>query len=315
MYGFDKVQEATSKHLGVPYVYLSESGTYLCANGVAFTKKEYEDGIDLAKEYALRSAGGRLYDYAYAKRTGKLREANGTDRAGLYVAWVLLAVSLVCALVSTAHTAEYLFPYTGRAWAYLMSTAVTAYCTVALEASLLFMGTRHKICAAMFALLWVAVTAFSMMTTVSVFWDRFTLTEQELREAGSAVVSAQSELALLKSAEEALRADIDFKRRDIEWRQEKDYATAAVRGELERLTGALQDNLRSQAEVTKRVPLSAHGQEAVRESVYTLIAHMTGINPGTAEFIVSTLCAVFINLISPLSVSAASALTAGKRRT
>ena len=37
--------EKTSRHLGVPYVYLPEQRKFLCQNGVLFTLEEYKKGI------------------------------------------------------------------------------------------------------------------------------------------------------------------------------------------------------------------------------------------------------------------------------
>lgn len=299
--------------MGVPYVFLPKSGTYLCANGVAFTKQEYDSGVDVVAEYAKRSAGSDLYDYEYAKKTGKLRRIQENGIAPNAVAFVLLAVSAVCAVISTVHTAEYLKPYTSTVLGFLMSAAVTAYCTVALEASLLFVRTAHKVVACTFALLWACVTLFSVFTTVAVFWDRFTWQEQELLTESTSLLSAQAELDALKEAETSLRADIDFKRADIAWRQEKDYATTQVRLELNALTKSLQDNLARQAQVAKENPTATVEQAKPRQSVYALVARLFHIETGTAQFAASTLCAVFVNLISPLSVSVASAL-AGTRR-
>lgn len=135
-----------------------------------------------------------------------------------------------------------------------------------------------------------------------------------MEEREGSTEASRLALASLRSAETALRADIEFKRRDIEWRQEKDYATAAVRGELDRLTTALQENLSEQRQLLSETPQAGQEKSVVHESAYAFVARMTGTSEGTAEFIMSTLCAVFINLISPLAVSASSSLKQSKRR-
>ena len=68
-----ELKEYTSRHLGVPYVYLKDEKKYLCENGVVFTKEEYLKGIDLNAEYKKRSKNGELYDYEFARKNGKLR--------------------------------------------------------------------------------------------------------------------------------------------------------------------------------------------------------------------------------------------------
>lgn len=307
-------EERLSQRLGVPYVYLEQYRAYVCANGVLFSEKEYVDGVAVPSEYQRRSTEGILYDYAYAKKTGRLREACDPVGTQAAVAAILATVGFVCAAVSTVHTAQYLVPYTGMVLSWAMSAAVTAYCTVALEASRLLMLSRKRIASGVTALLWAAVTLFSMTTTVAVFWDRFTASERQSAERGAGEESSRLSLSVLRSAEAALRSDIDFKRRDIEWRQEKDYATAQVRGELTALQEALQDNLREQQEILSATPAAAGEKGTEQMSVYAFVAHMTGTTEGTAEFCVSTLCALFINLISPLSVSASSALSGSRRR-
>ena len=71
------LEEKTSIHLGVPYVYLPDQKKFLCQNGVLFSLEEYRKGIDINAEYKRREKEDKLYDYAYAKSTGLLRKKRG----------------------------------------------------------------------------------------------------------------------------------------------------------------------------------------------------------------------------------------------
>ena len=71
------LEEKISKHLGKPYIYLKDQKKFLCSNGVLFTLEEYKNGIDINAEYERRAKEDMLYDYAYAKSTGLLRQKRG----------------------------------------------------------------------------------------------------------------------------------------------------------------------------------------------------------------------------------------------
>lgn len=313
------LQEYHSRHLNVPYVYIRGGGAYLCSNGVLFTKEEYLKGIDLKAEYERRAVSGELYDYDYARRTGMLRlkpSAKSKGRAPGAVAamcMALLGASAGSMVISTLHTATYLLDYTDAFSAWLMSAVITVYCSAAFEVVLLFADRKRRMLAAAFGALWAAVLLFSMATTVSVFYDRFNASQVEAQEASRGDDGARLKLDALKSAEAALRGDIEFKRRDIEYRQARDYATAAVRLELERLQSALQRNIAEQAELVSAAPASASGGAVRREGVYALLSRATGVDPGLLEFAMSALAAVFINIISPLSVSVAVSFLGGMK--
>src|SRR5574344_1247117 len=78
------LEEKTSAHLGVPYIYLPDQRKFLCSNGVLFTLEEYKNGIDINAEYERREKEDKLYDYAYAKSTGLLRKKRGTANENIH---------------------------------------------------------------------------------------------------------------------------------------------------------------------------------------------------------------------------------------
>ena len=248
-----ELKEYTSRHLGVPYVYLKDDKKYLCENGVVFTKEEYLKGIDLNAEYKKRSKNGELYDYEFARKNGELRllekeeipvkeeplvenksRPEGKEaKSVIIMSLALMLTSFGSMYISTVHTATYLFDYTDKISSWLMSFVITVYCSTAFEVVLLFFDRKRYVLSSVFAVLWLAVVTFSMATTISVFYDRYNFNVVEAQSENKETDSARLTLEVLKEQEKALRENIEFKRKDIEYRQERDYATTAVRVELE----------------------------------------------------------------------------------
>lgn len=231
-------------------------------------------------------------------------EARGNNRS-VFLIILILAFASVCSMYeSTLHTATYLFDYVDMISAWLLSTAVTAYNSSAFEVSVMFHNMKRNFMAFIFMLLWAMVTLFSMATTVSVFYDRFNFNETQIAQENKAVDSNKLGLELLRTKEKDLREAIEFKKKDIEYRQERDYATTAVRLELENLQKELQENLSEQQKLLEETPEVMEEKIQRKESLFAFLGRMIGLEGGILEFIMSVMSAVFINLISPMSLSA-----------
>ena len=231
-------------------------------------------------------------------------EAKGRNRS-IFLIVLILAFASVCSMYeSTLHTATYLFDYVDMISAWLLSTAVTAYNSSAFEVSVMFHTMKRNFMAFIFMLLWAMVTVFSMATTVSVFYDRFNFNETQIAQENKTVDSNKLGLELLRTKEKDLREAIEFKKKDIEYRQERDYATTAVRLELENLQKELQENLTEQQELLKETPEVMEEKLQRKESLFAFLGRLIGLDGGILEFIMSVMSAVFINLISPMSLSA-----------
>lgn len=338
------LEEKTSVHLGVPYIYLPDQKKFLCSNGVLFTLEEYRNGIDINAEYERRAKEDMLYDYAYAKSTGLLRKkrgyskmlvnsspseltvenealgkqnnvegrnGNSLDRQGekqgfsvMFIVALLGFTSLVSGYISTLHTATYLYDYVDVFSAWLMSASVTAYNATAFEVSVIFKSKRRFGLAFIFITLWAMVTLFSMATTVSVFYDRFNFIETQIALENKQSDSNKLALELLQKKEADLRESIEFKKKDIEYRQERDYATTAVRTELNELQEELQKNLSEQQQLLQETPEVTEKVTKRKESLFAFLGRLMKIEGGVLEFIFSTMSAIFINLIAPLSLTA-----------
>ena len=338
------LEEKISKNLGVPYIYLPDKRKFLCSNGVLFTMEEYKAGIDIKEEYEKRKKDDTLFDYTYAKSTGLLRKkrklsndnaekkqdlktgntvikaekvtvkAEKNDKSVLVICLLLFFTSLVSMYISTLHTATYLFDYVDVFSAWLMSASVTAYNSTAFEVSVLFHTKKRNMIASIFMLLWVLVTLFSMVTTISVFYDMFNFTESQIAEENREIDANKLSLALLQKKEKDLRDSIDFKKKDIEYRQGKEFSTNAVRQELNKLQEELQKNLSLQQKVFEETPIIAESNVNRKESLFSFLGRNLGIEGNIIEFIMSTLSAIFVNLIAPLSLTAVTELLKQKER-
>lgn len=385
------LEEKTSVHLGVPYIYLPDQKKFLCSNGVLFTLEEYRNGIDINAEYERRAKEDMLFDYAYAKSTGLLRKKRGyskmlvgsstvengafekitaenhsiteqkknaetvpkvsedsinelqhkvtgqkdtsevrhevegrngnsldrqEEKQGFSVMFIVALLgftSLISGYISTLHTATYLYDYVDVFSAWLMSASVTAYNATAFEVSVIFKSKRRFGLAFVFITLWTMVTLFSMATTVSVFYDRFNFTETQIALENKQTDSNKLALELLRKKESDLRESIEFKKKDIEYRQERDYATTAVRNELNELQEELQKNLSEQQQLLQETPEVTEKATKRKESLFAFLGRLMKIEGGVLEFIFSTMSAIFINLIAPLSLTAVTELL--KKRT
>ena len=243
------------------------------------------------------------------------RNGNSLDRqeekqgfSVMVIVTLLGFTSLISGYISTLHTATYLYDYVDVFSAWLMSASVTAYNATAFEVSVIFKGKRRFGLTFVFITLWAMVTLFSMATTVSVFYDRFNFIETQIALENKQSDSNKLALELLQKKESDLRESIEFKKKDIEYRQEKDYATTAVRTELNELQEELQKNLSEQQLLLQETPEVTEKVAKRKESLFAFLGRLMKIEGGVLEFIFSTLSAIFVNLISPLSLTAVTEL-------
>ena len=240
---------------------------------------------------------------------GKIENGNVSDgRAVGFIIALLAFTSLISGYISTLHTATYLYDYVDMISAWLMSASVTAYNATAFEVSVIFKSKKRYGLTFVFIMLWGMVTLFSMATTVSVFYDRFNFTETQIAEENKQADSNKLALELLQKKESDLRESIEFKKKDIEYRQERDYATTAVRTELNKLQEELQTNLTEQQSILETTPEITEETLKRKESLFAFLGRILHIEGGVLEFIMSTLSAIFINIISPMSLTAVTEL-------
>ena len=284
--------------------------------------KVSEDGTNgLQHEVPVHGrAGGDWRDTSEVRQETEGRNGNSLDRqeekqgfSVMFIVTLLGFTSLISGYISTLHTATYLYDYVDVFSAWLMSASVTAYNATAFEVSVIFKSKRRFGLAFIFITLWAMVTLFSMATTVSVFYDRFNFIETQIALENKQTDSNKLALELLQKKESDLRESIEFKKKDIEYRQEKDYATTAVRTELNELQEELQKNLSEQQRLLQETPEVTEKAAKRKESLFAFLGRLMKIEGGVLEFIFSTLSAIFVNLIAPLSLTAVTELL--KKRT
>lgn len=245
-----------------------------------------------------------------------LENGNVSDgRAVGFIVALLTFTSLISGYISTLHTATYLYDYVDMISAWLMSASVTAYNATAFEVSVIFKSKKRYGLTFVFITLWAMVTLFSMATTVSVFYDRFNFTETQIAEENKAIDSGKLAIQMLQKKEAGLREAIEFKKKDIEYRQERDYATTAVRTELNKLQEELQKNLSEQQKLLEETPEVIQKGAKRKESLFAFLGRLMKIEGGVLEFTMSTLSAIFVNLIAPLSLVAVAELRKKKELT
>ena len=238
----------------------------------------------------------------------KENERKSGSTAVAFIIALLAFTSLISGYISTLQTATYLYDYVDVISAWLMSSSVTAYNVTAFEVAVLFRQNKRYGLTFVFITLWVTVTVFSMATAVSVFYDRFNFNETEIAEDNRSIDSNKLSLQLLQKKEADIREAIAFKKKDIEYRQEREYATTAVRNELVKLEADLQENLTAQQELLAETPEVTQEVTKKKERLFAFLGRMLKVDSGVFEFIMSTLSAIFVNLIAPLSLVAVAEL-------
>lgn len=292
------------------------------------TNTKIEEGNGQLSEKKLSDDTGRSSSFSTEEATKSKQETVKTDEKGAqygtelkeenerksggsavgFIIALLAFTSLISGYISTLQTATYLFDYVDVISAWLMSSSVTAYNVTAFEVAVLFKQNKRYGLTFVFITLWTIVTLFSMATAVSVFYDRFNFTEYQVAEENKHTDSNKLALNMLQTKEKDLREAIDFKKKDIEYRQEKDYATTAVRLELEALQKELQENLSEQQKLVYDTPEVTEETNKRKERLFAFLGRLLHVDSGVFEFIMSTLSAIFVNLIAPMSLVAVTEL-------
>lgn len=267
------------------------------------------ENVDRGKTQAVpetENTAGRRFDSS-ADRPEKIERKSGSTAVAFIIA-LLAFTSLISGYISTLQTATYLYDYVDVISSWLMSASVTAYNVTAFEVAVLFRQNKRYGLTFVFITLWAIVTVFSMATAVSVFYDRFNFNEYQVAEENKEADSNKLALDLLRTKENDLRDAIEFKKKDIEYRQEKDYATATVRSELVKLQEDLQENLSEQQKLLSDTPEVVEEVTKKKERLFAFLGRMLHVDSGVFEFIMSTLSAIFVNLIAPMSLVAVTEL-------
>lgn len=286
----------------------SSGGTGADREGLPFSQAG-NDLVDKIESKAMytEAQGSPQSEEQYAEQTRRLDFT-------FVIALLLAFTSVISGYISTLQTATYLYDYVDVLSAWLMSASVTAYNVTAFEVAVIFKQNRRYGLTLVFITLWVTVTFFSMATAVSVFYDRFNFNESIIAEENKELDSNKLAIGMLQRKENDLREAISFKKKDIEYRQEHDYATTAVRLELEKLQAELQENLSEQQRLLSDTPEAVQETSKKKEKLFAFLGRLMHVDSGVFEFIMSTLSAIFVNIISPMSLVAVAEIKTKKKR-
>lgn len=292
------------------YAYAKSTGILRKKRTKSSTVVVLEKTENATKEKEYTAEKLQTKDRTDIKLEGNVFVKNKTDSSKSVLAICILLgfTSLISMYISTLHTATYLTDYADLISAWFMSVSVTAYNSTAFEVSVLFKNNKRYFMSTLFMFLWVLVTLFSMATTVSVFYDSFNFNEYQITQENKGVDSNKLALEMLQKKESDLRESIAFKKKDIEYRQEHDYATTSVRNELTKLQEELQTNLTEQQSILETTPEITEETLKRKESLFAFLGRILHIEGGVLEFIMSTLSAIFVNIISPMSLTAVTEL-------
>ena len=305
--GNEAFEKITAENPGIPY---------RKKNDETVTKVSDDDTNGLQHKITVRKDTSEVRQETEGRNGNSLnRQEEKQGFSVMFIVALLGFTSLISGYISTLHTATYLYDYVDVISAWLMSASVTAYNATAFEVSVIFKSKRRFGLAFVFITLWAMVTLFSMATTVSVFYDRFNFIETQIALENKQTDSNKLALELLQKKESDLRESIEFKKKDIEYRQEKDYATTAVRTELNELQEELQKNLSEQQQLLQETPEVTEKATKRKESLFAFLGRLMKIEGGVLEFIMSTMSAIFINIISPMSLVAVAEIKTKKKRT
>ena len=287
------------------YAYAKSTGLLRAKRGTAKTKEVSEKREENVEESLQDTSKTAKTTVQVSTRETKIPiQRNSIINSVFFIIALLAVTSVISGYISTLQTATYLYDYVDLISAWLMSASVTAYNTTAFEVAVIFKQNKRYGLTFVFISLWVMVTLFSMATAVSVFYDRFNFNEAQITQSNKAVDANKLSLDLLRTKEKDLREAIAFKKKDIEYRQEREYATTAVRNELTKLEAELQDNLSQQQKLLSETPEVSGEKAHKKESLFAFLGRIMHIEGGILEFSMSTLSAIFVNIISPLSVTA-----------
>lgn len=306
------------------YIYAKNTGILRKKRGYAKAKEvakdingknmETKNTTEEIKEASTTNA--RIQNKVYVdRRTADRLTKNKLETAILLLCFGLTIVSFGSMWISTLHTATYLLDYFATASAWIMSSIITLYASTAFEVVQLFWDRRKYFLSVVFFTLWALVVVFSMVTTVSVFYERFNFNKMQNTETNKEVDSNRLTLEILKNDEQYLLEEIQFKKEDIEWRRSMDYATNARTLELIDLQEKLQANREEQKAIMLSTPDAVKEEAEVvkKETFFDFLSRVTGVDSGVIEFIMSILSAIFINLIAPFTLSTVVTLTSGSK--
>lgn len=328
-------QERKSDTLGKMYVTLKSF--FVTEDGVALPRAEYSKmtAKSLRDKYSEKLLEGKFFDYAEAKNNGRLvpRRSVSTDnvvkdnyeevclvnetedKVITALRLCMLAVGLASTVVTGANLQKGLSLYLSPPVAAVFAVSMALFLTGSFEAFIVFKRKRmHGLASVIVACFLVTIT-YSVSVEMEVFYKGFEKNEGSFKESvkaedGGAIATKK----LLKSyADDIAVAEENYRRAVAEYDRYYALPDKVSWGVTTRETKATQASeqlreLRSkERELLSNVPSAVVVDEnrSNRSSFIQFVADTFGVDGRKLRFARDMLPALFIDFISPISVSVA----------
>jgi hypothetical protein len=342
------IRERVSDTLNIKYVTLNDS--YMTEDGVLLMKSECK-GIQsskLLKLYNDKLADGVLYDYIYAKSTGakrrkrytandtfvrieELREKNNSDmveNSCVIVALrvLMLAVGVMSTVVTGVNLNNALSQSLDSGVAFLFAIAMAIFLTGSFESFIIFKRKRMYGLATIIVVCFAVTVTYSITAEMEVMYRGYAsreVTRHNSRQDADRDALASSLIVDdfdndIQNAEDRLAIAIAEYKRYVALDSVATWRVSEMQNKIDQYTKAL-NSLRTE----KRAVISSNKdvvtvktKEEEAESFFDFIEETFGVSARKIRFFRDMLPALFIDFISPISVSVAMfmGVNNGKRK-
>lgn len=183
----------------------------------------------------------------------------------------------------------------------MLAGVITVFATSAFEAVMLFKKQGNYFLSVAFSLLWVLIASYSITTIVAVNYSNYMDKEDE--ETYTEANAARARIAIIDEQIKIKDEQIDGYNQSIDFNKSKgwhfqDYTR--MKNNVLKEKNALQDE---KIRIIQSSPdaVSKHGEK--KDTLMDYISRLFGISGKTVRFIMSALPALFMDIISPLSMA------------
>lgn len=310
------------KSLNLHYIHCEKG--FLLENGVIVTKEELSNKT-LKQQKALinkKLKTDKLYDYTRSIAVGTLVEkqlepvgkvVNETFLIPL-IGYSLLLVSVGACIASVFFTYHFLLTWQNSYISLLLSIIMVIFSSTAFAVADYLKKQKHRFFVFMYLALWVITVSFSMYSTVAVNYASYKEKYYENITESSVANANRSEKEILQIKKENVDKEIDILKEQIAYNEEQGWGTYTFRKQLAEKQAEQGEILDREIILIQETPDITVTDSSVEETniVYMLGEHM-GIDGDMLQFIISTLPAVFIDLIAPLCLGV-SVILIGKKK-
>ena len=328
------MQVKFSKTLGKNYVVLEDC--FITEDGVLFDKMENANvtSANLKKKYAEALAEGLLYDYAFARSTGAKRRKRDTakeveDRVSLIqdaeaegergviiaLRWIMLSVGVASTFVTGANLYNSLSQALNTGVSLLFSVSMALFLTGSFESFIVFKRQRMYGLASIIIICFLVTITYSISAEMEVLYRGFyehdrAYTESFLEDNASSL-SATAVLAVLdeeiRTAEEAYNRSIAEYDRYTAQDTIASWRVAELKQKIDADNGVLTKKRVEKRKLIEEKPettIVVKGAEK-KVSFIDFVSEIFGWDARKIRFFRDMLPALFIDFISPISVSVA----------